>query len=81
MTRNARQKRLPRRLLYDYDEVADMLGYKPSYIKWLCDTKRLGYVVKEWRYGVYKRRCRFIPYAEVMRWFLERCQYTRPLRW
>jgi hypothetical protein len=28
------------------DEVAAMLGYRPSYIKWLCDTKRLGYVVK-----------------------------------
>jgi len=30
MTRNARQKRPPRRLLYDYDEVAAMLGYRPE---------------------------------------------------
>lgn len=41
MTRKAGQKRAPGRYLYDYDEVAAMLGYSPGYIKWLCDTKRL----------------------------------------
>ena len=38
MTLKAGQKRATRGYLYDYynyNEVATMLGYKPSYIKWL----------------------------------------------
>lgn len=61
---------------YDYDEAAEILGYSPNYVKWLCDKKQLGYIVREWRYGVYRRRRRLIPYAELLKWLILRFKYV-----
>jgi hypothetical protein len=68
------KRRLPtdRSYFYDYDEAAAILGYSPGYVKWLCDKKQLGYIVREWRYGVYKWRQRLIPSAELLKWFIRR---------
>jgi hypothetical protein len=49
----------------DYDEAATLTGYRPSYIRKLCDHKRLGYIVHTYFHGPRKRRVRRIPVSEL----------------
>jgi hypothetical protein len=49
----------------DYDEAATLTGYRPSYIRKLCEQKRLGYIVQTYFRGHRKRRVRRIPVSEL----------------
>jgi hypothetical protein len=57
-----RRQALP---LYDYDQAATLTGYTPSYLKFLCDRRQLGYVVQTYYRGHKRRRVRRIPYAAL----------------
>jgi hypothetical protein len=56
--------------LLDYHEAAEFMDLSPAYVKRLCDLRKLGYVVKEYRrgYGRYRRVKRYIPQSEVIRY-------------
>jgi hypothetical protein len=72
-----RIERTPHRWLYDYDSAAVLLGYSPGYVKKLCDTGRVGYFVKTYRHGSFKRRVRFIPHAELISFIARRWTVRR----
>jgi hypothetical protein len=44
---------------------ATLTGYRPSYIRKLCEQKRLGYIVQTYFRGHRKRRVRRIPVSEL----------------
>jgi hypothetical protein len=64
--------------LYDYDTAAPILGVSPGTVEWLCNTRQLGYFVKSWRHGVYKRHRRIIPGAALPEYMATRYAYKPP---
>jgi Helix-turn-helix domain len=70
------------RELYTYEEAAEWLRLAPSTMKRLCDERRIGYIVKEYRrgYGRYRRRKRFIPHSALLEFMARRacCRHMLP---
>jgi hypothetical protein len=71
--------------LYEVDQAAAILRLSPTYLKKLMDTRRLGYVVREYRHGWMKRRVRLIPERALAEYWVSRLQFfmaaaTRPLQ-
>jgi len=56
--------------LYDYDEAALMTGYSPETVACYCKRGLLqrnrDWVIREYRYGVYRRRKRYLTRVGVM---------------
>lgn len=48
-------------LFLSYSQVATILGIPPARVQKLCERRLLGYIVKSWRHGHYKRQVRVIP--------------------
>ncbi len=48
------------------DQAARMLGCAPTYIGYLCRSGQLGYLIKQYRHGVFVRRVRLIPKSELV---------------
>jgi hypothetical protein len=60
--------------LLDYPTAAAMLGISTSYLKKLADQRKVGYVLRKFRFGVYVRRQRLFPLSEVLAYQVHRLQ-------
>ncbi len=60
--------------LYDYDEAAAITGYSPETLSTYCKRGLLerdrDWIIREYRYGVYRRRKRYLTQAGLMRLIL-----------
>jgi hypothetical protein len=63
LSRGKGRRRSPEGLLpaYDYDESSVLTGYSASYLRKLCDLRRLSYVLLVYYRGHKMRRVRKIP--------------------
>jgi hypothetical protein len=62
--------------LLTYEQVGEILGYSPSTVAGLCRDGKLGSLMKTSRYGVFLRRRRWIPRADVLKFMVEYLHYT-----
>jgi hypothetical protein len=65
--------------LYDYEAAAKILGVAPKTVEGLCTHRKLGYLVRTWRHGVYMRRQRLIPKFALIEYLTTHYQYKPPL--
>jgi hypothetical protein len=70
-----RDPKLPEWPLYEVDQAAAILRLSPGYVKKLCDTRKLRYVVRTYRHGWMKRRVRLIPERALAEYWVSRLRF------
>jgi hypothetical protein len=65
--------------LHDYEEAGKRLGLSAATVEKLCNQRKLAYLVRTWRHGIYLRRKRLIPHGALLDYMLAHYTYKPAL--